>query len=85
MKIEVGKFSFAVAAVASAIYALCSLFVYLFPKSSQILMDALTHTQGEIVRQVNISGFALGVVQAYAYAFIFAWLLALLLNRYSKQ
>jgi hypothetical protein len=85
MKLAQGKFSCSAALVASSVYAVCSIFVVMFPKGSEVLMSALTHVQSpRVIRNVSVGGFVLGIVQVYIYTFIGAWVLAVLLNRNSK-
>lgn len=86
MKIETSKFSFASAAIASAVYALCSVFVALFPKGSEMFVSTLTHVKSpSIIRQVTVGGFVFGLVQVFVYVLLGSWVLAFLLNRYSRK
>lgn len=83
MQIAESKFALNVAKVVSGVYALCALFVFLFPGFSETLMSALTHTKASI-RDVTIGGFVLGIIQVAVYSWIAAWLFARVFNKNLK-
>lgn len=85
MKLSEGGFSSAIAGAASALYALCTLFVYLWPGVSATLMRALTHAKTEVARTITFGGFLLGILQVFIYVLVVSWIFAKIFNKYSQQ
>lgn len=78
MKINNKKFAVALSKISAIVYVVCSIFVALFPKVSETLMDSLTHIQSNLVRQVTLVSFFSGLIQVVIYSYIagmiFAWI-----------
>ncbi|TSA46311.1 hypothetical protein D4R52_00780 [bacterium] len=79
------KFSFNVAWVSGAVYAVCAAFVALFPGLSLRLMSNLSHLDlaakfgGEM--RVTFGGFVSGLIQVMVYLYVIARLFAWVFNK----
>ena len=85
-QISKNGFALAVSGVMGALYVICAAFVALWPDFSLQLFGWLVHLvnvekfAGDVA--VTFSGFTLGLVQAVVYAYIGAWLVAWLHNKF---
>ena len=89
MRLDWQKFSLLAAAVSGALYAVCSLFVALFPSLSTKLMGWLFHlTDATAVfgaQRVTLTGFVGGLVEVVVYMFAASLLFAWVFNQSVKQ
>lgn len=89
MKLEVQKFSFALAVTMGIIYAVCAIFVALWPDFSLQLFGWLVHLvnadkfAGDV--QITVVGFIIGLLQAMAYTYIGAIIFGWLHNKFMKR
>lgn len=87
---QINKKGFALAAggVMGAIYVVCAIFVALWPDFAMQLFGWLVHLvnvdkfAGDVV--ITFGSFLAGLIQAVVYAFIGAWLIAWLHNRFCE-
>ena len=88
MSLNSQKFSLLAAAASGALYAVCSLFVALFPAASTKLTGWLFHlTDPELVygaQRVTLTGFVGGLVEVVIYMFVASWLFAWGFNKSIK-
>lgn len=86
MKLSNQKFSLLIAEVTSVIYTICSAFVTLFPDLSTRLMVSLFHISGNINlgTRVTFTGFIMGLIQVFIYAYAIGWVFAWIFNRSSE-
>ena len=89
MKLDIKKFSLAVAVTMGAIYIICLVFVLLFPSVALQLLGWLVHLvnvdkfAGDV--QITFLGFVLGLVQVLVYTYLAALLGAWLHNKFMKR
>lgn len=85
-KIDKNGFALAVGGVMGAVYVLCAAFISLWPAFALQLLGWLVHLvnvekfAGDVA--ITAGGFIIGLVQAVIYAFLGAWLVALLHNKF---
>ncbi|OGF24364.1 hypothetical protein A3H09_03400 [Candidatus Falkowbacteria bacterium RIFCSPLOWO2_12_FULL_45_13] len=88
MSLNAQKFSLLTAAGSGALYAVCSLFVALFPTLSTKLMGWLFHlTNPEAVfgsQRVTLTGFGGGVIEVAIYMYVASLIFAWIFNRSVK-
>jgi len=89
MKLEVQKFSLALSVTMGIIYAVCAIFVTLWPDFSLQLFGWLIHLvnvdkfAGDV--QITVFGFIIGLLQAMVYTYIGALVFAWLHNKFMKR
>ncbi len=89
MKLEVQKFSCALAVTMGIIYAVCAIFVALWPDFSLQLFGWLVHLvnvdkfAGDV--QITVGGFIIGLLQAMTYTYIGAAVFGWLHNKFMKR
>ena len=85
-QINKGGFALAAGGVMGAVYVLCAIFVALWPGFALQLFGRLVHLVNveKFASDVAISigGFILGLVQVVVYAYVGAWLVAWLHNKF---
>ncbi|MBI4116364.1 hypothetical protein HY449_01330 [Candidatus Pacearchaeota archaeon] len=88
MKLDVNKFSLAAAGTMGIIYAVCAIFVTLWPNFSLQLFGWLVHLvnvdkfAGDV--QITALGFIFGLLQAVVYTYAGALLFGWLHNKFLK-
>jgi len=89
MKLEVQKFSLALSVTMGIIYAVCAIFVTLWPDFSLQLFGWLIHLvnvdkfAGDV--QITVFGFIIGLLQAMVYSYVGALVFAWLHNKFMKR
>jgi len=89
MKLEVQKFSLALSVTMGIIYAVCAIFVTLWPDFSLQLFGWLIHLvnvdkfAGDV--QITVFGFIIGLLQAMVYTYVGALVFAWLHNKFMKR
>jgi len=89
MKLEVQKFSLALAVTMGIIYVVCAAFVALWPDFALQLFGWLVHLvnvdkfAGDV--QINVLGFIIGLAQAIIYTYIGALIFSWLHNKFLKK
>jgi len=89
MKLEVQKFSLALAVTMGIIYVVCAAFVALWPDFALQLFGWLVHLvnvdkfAGDV--QMTVFGFIIGLLQAMVYTYIGALVFAWLHNKFLKK
>ncbi len=89
MKLEIQKFSLALAVTMGIIYIVCAVFVALWPDFALQLFGWLVHLvnvdkfAGDV--QMTAFGFIIGLLQAMAYTYIGALVFAWLHNKFMKR
>ena len=88
MRLDSQKFSLLAAAASGALYAVCALFVALFPAASATLMGWLFHlTDPSAVfgsMRVTLTGFVGGLAEVLIYMFVASRLFAWIFNKSVK-
>lgn len=85
-KINAGGFAKAAAGIMGLIYAVCAIFVALWPDFALQLLGWLVHLvnvekfAGDVA--ITVGGFLAGLAQIIIYTYISAWLIALLHNKF---
>ena len=88
MELDKNKFSLAAACAMSIIYAICAVFVMLFPDFALQLLGWLTHLvnvdkfAGDMA--ITFGGFIVGLIQIFVYTYITMRIFALLHNKFKK-
>lgn len=89
MRLNEQKFSLLAAAGSSALYALCALFVALFPDLSTKLMSWLFHLTDPAavfgVQRVTLAGFIGGLVEVAIYMYVASLIFAWVFNKSLRQ
>jgi len=89
MRLDLQKFSLLAAAASGALYAVCSLFVALFPATSTKLMGWLFHLTDATavfgVQRVTLTGFVGGLAEVVIYMYVASLLFAWVFNRTVKH
>jgi len=87
-KINAGGFAKAAAGIMGLVYAICAIFVALWPDFALQLLGWLTHLvnvdkfAGDVA--ITLGGFLAGLAQVIIYSYIVAWLVAWLHNKFCK-
>lgn len=88
-KLEVNKFSLALAATMGTIYIVCAMFVALWPNFALQLFGWLVHLvnvdkfAGDV--SITFGGFVIGLLQILVYTYVSAAIFALLHNKFIKK
>lgn len=88
-QINKGGFALAASGVMGAIYTICAIFVALWPDFSLQLFGWLVHLinvekfAGDVV--MTFGGFLAGLAQVVIYAYIGAWFIAMLHNKFCRE
>ena len=87
MHLSKKTFALYTSAASSVIYALCSVFVALFPDFSTNLMSSLFHIPGtvDIGSWVTLQGVVIGVIEVALYSLVVGWVFAWVFNRSVKN
>ncbi len=85
MQLNKVKFAWGITGIAALLYAVCSLFVYLFPEFAARLMQSLLHVASIDGRSYTFGGFIGGLIQMAIYSHIAGWLFAWVFNRSVKD
>ena len=87
-KINAGGFAKAAAGIMGLVYAICAIFVALWPDFALQLLGWLTHLVNVDkfagTRAITMGGFLAGLAQMIIYSYIVAWLIAWLHNKFCK-
>ena len=89
MKLEIQKFSLALAVTMGIIYVVCAIFVALWPDFALQLLGWLVHIvnvdkfAGDV--QITLAGFIFGLLQVVIYTYIGALVFASLHNKFMKR
>ena len=89
MKLEIQKFSVALAVTMGIIYVICAIFVALWPDFALQLFGWLVHLvnvdkfAGDV--QMTVLGFVIGLLQAMIYTYVGALVFAWLHNKFMKK
>ncbi|MFA6136335.1 MAG: DUF5676 family membrane protein [Candidatus Paceibacterota bacterium] len=82
-QIHKNGFARAAALVMGGIYALCAIFVALWPGLGLKLFGYLTHLVNlNTAAKVTLGGFIIGLLEVLVYTYVVAWLIAWLHNRF---
>ncbi len=89
MSLNLQKFSLLAAGASGVVYAVCSLFVALFPATSTTLMGWLFHlTNPEAVfgaMRITLIGFIGGLVEVVVYIYVVSLIFAWIFNKSAKS
>lgn len=86
-QIDKSGFALATGGVMGGIYVVCSIFVALWPEFALQLFGWLVHLVNvdKFVGDITLGGFFAGLIQVVIYAYIVAWLIALLHNKFCGE
>ena len=85
MEIDKKRFSLAAALTVSIISAFCALVVFLIPDIAVKLFGWLVHLVNLEPAEITLAGAIIGIIQAFVYTYIGAWIFVWLHNRSIKR
>ena len=85
MKCYPHQLAFAAAVSMAIFYSIGALLVFVFPDAILSLWSPLCYlTSTEFIRPffgIEMTGFMSGIIQSFAYTYVYAWLLGILYNK----
>jgi len=87
MQLDKQKFSLYVSGASALVYAVCAIFVALFPEFSTKLMTSLFHIPSavNVGSRVTLSGAIIGTIEVAIYLLVTGWIFAWVFNKSVKQ